>query len=439
MVWIVALTACSDICRGPACEDAWPAGTLLVADGTPSGVASTSDTVEDRLEGGVVDGVIGAVTSSSRGLVIGLPERGAIRRVDAPRGVAGFGDDGLDRPGERFGYAVAVLDSDGDGVEELWVGAPAHDDGRGAVYRYALDATDPDDWDHRFVGRTAADGLGSRVVACGDLDGDGDDDLLVSAPRFASDDPDLPIPFLGGAVFALLDETSSTDPRDAGAFWWGDEAGAAAGDALLCDLDVTGDGQVDAVIGVPFAGPDDAGRVQVRAGGPGIRMSAALTRVDLWTVAPVDEDSAARFGSALARFGDGLAIGAPHAARGAGEVHVYAELAVFPGASRPTIVLGNPRAQPDHLGRGLAAGPDPDTLLIGAPDRTATDPDGRIAYDVGAVWVWDGVTDTLDAPLLVGSHAFARVGAAPQAVDLDRDGRPAILLPIRSAGSAISP
>ena len=99
--------------------------------------------------------------------------------------------DGLEAD-DRFGAAVAAVgDIDGDGVEDLAVGAPGDNHGSfsltnnaGAVYFVLRDA---DGGAKRVVKAVVEDGqrndwFGSAVARLGDLDGDGRDEIAVGAP-----------------------------------------------------------------------------------------------------------------------------------------------------------------------------------------------------------------------------------------------------------------
>jgi hypothetical protein len=85
----------------------------------------------------------------------------------------------------ELGAAVCTGDLDGDGVDDLVLGAPAASSGKGAVYVFyggtgasvgvaAADYTVP--------GADAGDAIGSVLASGGDVDGDGLDDFAVGVP-----------------------------------------------------------------------------------------------------------------------------------------------------------------------------------------------------------------------------------------------------------------
>jgi hypothetical protein len=117
---------------------------------------------------------------------------------------------------DNFGTALAPLgDFDGDGIEDLAVGAPGDDDGgfgRGAVYLLFLNA-DGTVKDERKISQTSPgfffalddfDLFGSSVDCLGDLDGNGVSDLLVGAPQ--DDDGGLDA---GAAYVVFLEQDGS--------------------------------------------------------------------------------------------------------------------------------------------------------------------------------------------------------------------------------------
>ena len=87
-----------------------------------------------------------------------------------------------DAPGDRFGQSVAGAgDADGDGCPDVAVGAPFSDQGGTNAGRVRVFSGRTGGVLHTFDG-AAWDQLGAAVAGVGDVDGDGRDDLLVGAP-----------------------------------------------------------------------------------------------------------------------------------------------------------------------------------------------------------------------------------------------------------------
>ncbi len=186
---------------------------------------------------------------------------------------------------DRFGSSLAALgDVDGDGVDDLAVGAPFDDDGGGlsnsdvgAVWillRHAdgsvresikISASEGG-W---LPALNPGDGFGAAVAGLGDLDGDGVPDLAVGAPGDddggANQQADL------GAVYILLLQPDgqvksfrklSQTTGDLGA---GLSSGDGFGSALAAPGDMGADGLTELVVGAPFddAAGEDAGAVWI--------------------------------------------------------------------------------------------------------------------------------------------------------------------------------
>ncbi|MCH8822202.1 MAG: FG-GAP repeat protein [Planctomycetes bacterium] len=180
-------------------------------------VASLGDLDDD----GVTDLAVGAHFDSDGGFrrgavwILFLNADGSVKSnqkiSDTQGGFTGI----LDNE-DFFGISMSALgDLDGDGVEDLAVGARRDDDGgtdRGAVWILFLN-TDGTVKSHQKISDTAGhfggsldngDRLGASVASLGDLDGDGVGDLAVGADR--DDDGG----FNRGAVWVLFLNTNGS-------------------------------------------------------------------------------------------------------------------------------------------------------------------------------------------------------------------------------------
>lgn len=319
-----------------------------------------------------------------------------------------------------FGYALAAGDVNGDGFDDLFVGAPRLDwngvTNTGGVYMYlggagtngGLEGQTPIVFDQSFFSAAVEQGdfFGGTLWA-GPLDDDSFDDLLIGGTGEN----------LGtGAIYGAYGSVN-TLVADADLTISATEAGAAAqvndgfGTRVIA-ADVAGGGEADLIVGVPFEDFGsffDAGAVYV------IPMDGGTPQLqDTFCLEPNDwglpRQQGGWFGMGLAA-GDfeqdlddalDLAIGAPGEDLGAGKVYVMngdagnpAYVDVF-GQWKANDFMsptteGEAVEEGDHFGWSLVTldhdADGLDDLAIGSPGETINDFDGDPYADSGAVTI----------------------------------------------------
>jgi len=170
--------------------------------------------------------------------------------------------DGLEE-GDRASKP-AVGDIDGDGADDLLIGAVGHGTGTafpdygGAwlFYGPVTDSTDLDGADWWVYGDSAGDGLGYGSAGIADIDGDGDDDFIVGAPWADGDRGEVML-YLGGAT-RRSGSVSSAAPSTSGGYdghFYGTDYEDFLGHGGVSIGDIDNDGIPD--LGVPFEYNDD--------------------------------------------------------------------------------------------------------------------------------------------------------------------------------------
>lgn len=231
---------------------------------------------------GINDVVIGAFLDNDGGprrgavWILFLNSDGSVKDEQKISDTAGNFTGGLTDVDE-FGIDVAALgDLDGDGIEDIVVGAHQDNDGAnnaGAIYLLFLD-TDGTVKSHKKLSATDpllageledSDTFGTSVDAIGDLDGDGITEIAVGADTDADGGGSrgaVYVLFLDPADWSIdhLQKISST----AGNFGAGLIDGASLGAAMASLEDLDGDGVEDIAVGArKSSAGSDAGAVWV--------------------------------------------------------------------------------------------------------------------------------------------------------------------------------
>ena len=398
----------ADLAGSSGALDLSTAAMRFFGEAASDGAARSLDGAGDLDGDGLMDLTVGAPAADSDGndagtvyllLAFGLSTGSDTYLVDAETRWTG------EALSDAAGTGLAgVGDVDGDGLAEVFVGAPGNDDAAGAAGKAYLllggDRTDGlfslADASLAWTGTAVGDNAGRSVAGAGDVDGDGLDDLLVGAWGNDLGGTDA------GAAFLVL---SSALPAHGASLlnasdrYLGEDPGDYAGFTVAIPGDVDGDARADLLIGAwgEDAGGSEAGRAYLVFSAD--RPSGGVLDLSRASRSFIGERSGDRASLSLAGAGDvdrdGLAdllVGAPlndnaGSSTGSGYLLLSGTLGRGPGIDLGTAdVIFTGVSLNDQAAASLDGGGDLDgnglaDLLFGAPLGDAG------GTDAGAVYV----------------------------------------------------
>lgn len=311
-----------------------------------------------------------------------------------------------DDEGEAFGTTMSTLDANRDGEADLAIGAPGSNLGgaaSGAVYIFfgPLSGTlSTNDADVSIRGIPGAQ-LGLALDRAGDVNGDGNEDLLIGAPYEGTDETAR-----RGSAFLMLGPLVGTISVSEGLRFTGDSSFGYAGRAVAGVGDLNNDGYDDFAIGAPFYNTPEvstAGAVYIFHGP--LTGASALSPAD--ANGTLVGSAATRMGSALAPAGDingdgkaDLLVSAPYASTDT--VASVGEVYVLPGPATGKLSTGNALATFQGAESGALIG----ATLLSPGDLTG---DGQPDLLIGADGEIRGRTSLKSVYLLAGPFSGLKV------------------------------
>jgi len=364
---------------------------------------------------------------------------------------------------EGVASSLGMSDVDGDGLDDLWIGANQGETSgqdTGLVYLFyagniqsklsgkTIDTTNAD---IVLVGEGNYDYAGYSMANAGDVDGDKLDDWLIGAHKADASEEDMGKTYL---LFAksIVDLSGEQSLSNADAIFVGQSIQDFSGYSVAGGSDVDKDGLSDILIGAgnTDANGTDSGAAYLFLGASIQTGEQSLGQADLTLIGSAEGDWAGRTVLAMPsadrdKRGDWAVASSwnDSAANNAGKVSILTGEQLWSALSdgQSTLSLSDAEVtivgseQEGFLGQSLAVGDlDGDRysdLIIGSPlhDDGLNADAGVVHLLFGKAWQETNSISVADAPSkLVGSAAYDSVGTSIVTGDIDDDGLDEILI-----------
>ena len=143
-------------------------------------------------------------------------------------------------PNSMFGSQTACGDVDGDGYDDILIGAPRYNNKRGRVYLFYGGPDIDTTADLVLDGQNEGDFFGNGI-ACGDIDNDGYEDIVIAASNFSE--------YRGRAYLYWGSDRNSMDAKPDKIFVGHEERDAELGACYPAVYDIDNDGYDDIILG----------------------------------------------------------------------------------------------------------------------------------------------------------------------------------------------
>ena len=307
-------------------------------------------------------------------------------------------------------------DINGDGFSDMLADEPLYSDAGGVVGRVWLISGKgiPPMTAGPLVGKNDGDYFGTKAVIVGDMNGDGYEDVAVSAPGFGANDTGKIYIYAGPSLTSLA-ELASTET---------DQNYQGLGNSMAGGCDINNDGLADLIVGAPFYN-SNAGRVYVIRGGNPPAVHAKYDAPPSFGAENLGSAVACVFDQNGDNYHDVIA-GAPSSGTGVGRIVLLKGPSLELLSARAGDVSGD-----KGFGRSLAVISDQDgdkipDIIVGAPDTDSNK--GLVRLVKGGADISATASLSITAPLTDPNDKFGSSVTSIPDIDPTLDGKDDILV-----------